>query len=58
MTDTELIEEVRKMRQWQGEYFKRKDHTSLRYARDFERRVDAELTRRSKAAAARQGRLL
>lgn len=57
MTDTELIDEVRKMRHWQAEYFKGKDHTALRYAKDFERRVDAELARRTRAAAAQQAKL-
>lgn len=39
----QLIALVRDMRKWQKEYFKTRSPEALRWSKDMERRVDAEL---------------
>lgn len=58
MTDQEFTALVRSLRDAQIIYFRTHDWTDLRYARDFERRVDRELAERTKAQQPQQGRHL
>jgi hypothetical protein len=46
MRKTEIesfVKLVEQMRKYQKEYFKNRQHTSLRYAKDFENKVDKAL---------------
>lgn len=43
MTDRQFRDLVRRMRETQDSYFKTRDSIMLRAAKDYERRVDAEL---------------
>ena len=36
----QVVSAVREMRYWQIEYFRSREHTALRSAKDYERRVD------------------
>ena len=58
MTDREFEDAVRKMRDCQRDYFRSRAWTALRYARDWEEKVDRELTRRTAAREPKQGALL
>lgn len=58
MSDAELIELVSKMRRMQEAAYRRRGHYEQRCARDYERRVDAELNRRAEEKRAAQGQLL
>lgn len=57
MSDAEFIALVSKMRTAQTCYFKTRSQYDLRCARDYERRVDAELNRRAKEKRSAQGTL-
>lgn len=48
MNETEFEKTVREMRRWQKAYFRSRSPGDLRYAKDYERRIDAELERRCK----------
>lgn len=39
----QFIDNVRTMRKWQKEYFKTRSSEALRWSKDMERRVDADL---------------
>ena len=58
MSDAEFIALVSKMRTAQTCYFKTRSQYDLRCARDYERRVDAELQLRALATGPQQGALL
>lgn len=58
MSDKEFVNLVRAMRNAQTIYFRSKNWSDLRYARDFEQRVDLELRTRARADAPQQAALL
>ena len=58
MSDKEFVNLVRAMRNAQTIYFRSKNWSDLRYARDYEQRVDIELRIRAEGKRPRQGVLL
>lgn len=58
MSDKNFVDLVRKMRAAQTFYFKTRAVYDLRCARDYERKVDAELRIRFEADRPRQGALI
>ena len=58
MSDTDFVDLVRAMRNAQTIYFRSKNWSDLRYARDYEQRVDIELRIRAEEKRPRQGVLL
>lgn len=58
MSDKDFIDLVRKMRGAQTFYFKSRSLGDLRSARDFERRVDAELKIRAATGRPKQAALI
>lgn len=58
MSDKDFFDLVRAMRNAQTIYFRSKNWSDLRYARDYEQRVDIELRIRAEEKRPRQGVLL
>jgi len=58
VSDKEFVDLVRAMRNAQTIFFRSKDWSDLRYARDYEQRVDNELRIRAEGKRPRQGVLL
>ena len=58
MSDKEFVDLVRAMRNAQTIYFRSKNWSDLRYARDFEQRLHLELRTRARADAPQQAALL
>ena len=58
MSDKDFVDLVRAMRNAQTIYFRSKNWSDLRYARDYEQRVDIELRIRAEEKRPRQGVLL
>ena len=58
MSDKDFVNLVRAMRNAQTIYFRTKNWSDLRYARDYEQRVDNELRTRARADAPQQAALL
>lgn len=58
MSDKEFVDLVRTMRNAQTIYFRSKNWSDLRYARDYEQRVDNELRIRAEADRPKQAALI
>ena len=58
MSDKDFFDLVRAMRNAQTIYFRSKNWSDLRYARDYEQRVDIELRIRAEGKRPQQGVLL
>lgn len=58
MSDKDFFDMVRAMRNAQTTYFRSKNWSDLRYARDYEQRVDNELRIRAEADRPKQAALI